>query len=114
MVAAVATRRDAPTYRAMFEIPDAAPTWCGGTEAVAAEDAQPLDSPIPIAAPISGSTKAPYPHDPVTKISTPNPAVVITNPTQITAREPIRTARRLTNGATSTIPAAVGKVASPA
>jgi hypothetical protein len=42
----------------MLETPDAAPTCSWETEAVAAEEAGPLDIPIPTAIAIRGSRKA--------------------------------------------------------
>src|SRR5689334_3932425 len=57
-VAAAATARDPPTYRAMLEMPEAWPTSAGATAAVDAEDAGPLARPSPIAVTASGSTKA--------------------------------------------------------
>src|SRR5258707_4327915 len=98
----------------MLDTPEAAPTSRCGTEAVAAADAHPLDMPIPTATTTSGSTNGPYAHESVTKLSTAKPPVATADPIATTAREPIRPARPLTNGATSTMPAAAGSVANPA
>ncbi len=58
MVAASAVATAAPTYLAMLETPEAPPTWVSGTDAVAAEDAGPLDRPMPTAMATSGSRNA--------------------------------------------------------
>ena len=42
----------------MLDTPDADPTWSAGTQAVEADDAGPLDIPIPTAIAIRGSTNA--------------------------------------------------------
>jgi hypothetical protein len=42
----------------MFEIPEAAPTWSGGTLEVDADEAGPFAIPSPAARAASGSTKA--------------------------------------------------------
>ena len=44
----------------MFDTPEADPTWSMGTQAVEADDAGPLDIPIPTAIAIRGMTKARY------------------------------------------------------
>ena len=46
-VAAAATNSDPPTYRAMFEMPEACPTWLSGTADVDAEDAGSVREPEP-------------------------------------------------------------------
>ena len=114
MVAARAVATAAPTYRAMLETPDAPPTWCSGTAAVAADDAGPLDMPIPTAMATSGSRNAAYFHEESTKPTMTKPAVVSANPTPIVCRPPNLAASRGTSGATSTRPTVAGSVASPA
>src|SRR4051812_10456666 len=98
----------------MFETPDAAPTWAGGTHAVAAEDAGPLERPIPTATATSGRTTAAYRHEPSTMPIHANPAAVTANPMATTWRPPNRAAKRGTSGATSTSPTVAGSVPSPA
>src|SRR5215471_8069851 len=98
----------------MLEIPDAAPTSAAGTDAVAAADAHPLDRPSPTAIATSGSTNSPYDQELLVNPNAPRPTVATSEPTSTTARDPSRAARPLTNGATTTIPAAAGSVASPA
>ena len=83
MVAARAVATAAPTYRAMFETPDASPTWSSGTDAVAAEEDGPLDRPMPTAMATSGSRNAAYCHDTSASPIATNPAVVIAKPAPI-------------------------------
>jgi hypothetical protein len=92
MVAAAAVVTAAPTYLAMFDTPEASPTWLAGTAAVAAEDAGPFDSPIPIATAIRGSTNAPYFQDGWSPPMMANPTAVMANPaaTTLPATEPHR------------------------
>jgi hypothetical protein len=97
----------------MLETPDAEPTWVAETDAVAADDAGPLDGPIPMAT-ATGRTKAAYRHGASTKPIAANPPAVIANPAATTWRPPNRTARRGTSGATSTSPTVAGSVARPA
>ena len=80
MVAASAVATAAPTYRAMLETPDAPPTWFSGTEAVAADEDGPFDSPMPTAMATSGSRNAAYFHEASTKPTMTKPAVVSANP----------------------------------
>src|SRR5918995_1680198 len=98
----------------MFDTPDASPTWLAGTAAVAADDAGPLDSPIPTATAISGRTKAAYPHELWLMPTTANPTAVIANPAPTTDRPPNLAASLGTRGATATSPAVAGRVARPA
>src|SRR4051794_38833948 len=111
MVAASAVATAAPTYRAMLETPDASPTWFSGTAAVAADDAGPLDRPMPTATATNGSRNAAYRHEAPTRPMTTNPAVVRTNPTPMVCRPPNFPARRGTSGDTSTRPTVAGSVA---
>src|SRR4029079_525688 len=85
---------------AMLETPEAPPTWFSGTEAVAADDAGPLDIPMPTAMATSGSTNATYVHDAPTNATTTNPIVVRANPAPIVCRPPNFFASRGTSGAT--------------
>ncbi len=98
----------------MLETPDAAPTWFSGTDAVAADEAGPLDSPIPTATATSGSTKAAYRQSASANPTAANPTAVSTNPIPMTWRPPNRLATRGTKGATATNPAVAGSVAKPA
>jgi hypothetical protein len=71
----------------MFETPDAAQTWSAETEAVAAEDADPLDIPIPTASYRDRNQRQQKGHiaqDGWTKPIPANPPVVIANPTLMT------------------------------
>src|SRR6478609_9875591 len=99
MVAARAVATAAPTYRAMLETPEAPPTWFSGTDAVAADDAGPLDMPMPTAMATSGSRNAAYVHDAWTKPTTTKPRVVRANPAPTVCRPPNRFASRGTSGA---------------
>src|SRR6476469_3728370 len=114
MVAANAVATAAPTYRAMFETPEADPTWLAGTHAVEADEAGPLDRPIPTATATSGSRKTTYFHEDSTKPIAANPTPVSRKPRVTTSRPPKRPARRGTNGAIATRPAVAGRVARPA
>src|SRR6476659_1528084 len=99
MVAASAVATAAPTYRAMFETPDAAPTWSADTAAVDADEAGPLDRPMPTAIAISGSRNAEYFQSGLTRPIATKPTVVIRKPSTITRRPPIRAASLGTKGA---------------
>ena len=55
-VPTAATASDPPTYRAMFEMPEAWPTSSGDTTEVEAAEAGPFDRPSPAAAITSGAT----------------------------------------------------------
>ena len=68
----------------MFDTPEASPTWLARTAAVAADEAGPLDNPIPTATAISGRTKATYPHELWLMPMTANPTAVIANPAPTT------------------------------
>ena len=59
IVATAATTTDPPMYRAMFEIPDAAPTSSSETAAVDADDAGPFARPSPAESAMSGRTSTP-------------------------------------------------------
>src|SRR5215203_3519805 len=82
----------------MLETPDALPTWCSGTAAVAAEDAGPLDMPMPTAMAMSGSRNAEYFQDGSAKPTMTKPAVVRAKPTPIVCRPPNLAASRGTRG----------------
>src|SRR5690349_24924746 len=98
----------------MLETPDASPTWCADTEAVAADDAGPFDRPIPTATAISGRTNAPYLQSDWATPTTAKPTAVMANPAATTIR-PVNFAASLgTSGAVSTRPTVAGRVASPA
>ena len=79
-VAAAATNSDPPTYRAMFEMPDACPTWLFGTADVDAEDAGPLESPSPAEIATNGRTNATYSQSDPTNASHPNPTAANAKP----------------------------------
>ena len=72
-MAASAVATAAPTYRAMFETPDAEPTCSAGTHAVDADDDGPLLSPMPTAMATSGRTNAAYRHDDSTRPTAAKP-----------------------------------------
>ena len=75
IVATRATTTDPPMYRAMFEIPDACPTWSCDTTAVDvdSDDAGPFARPSPAASTMSGTTRAAYVQDDSTSANAPNP-----------------------------------------
>src|ERR671912_2713326 len=98
----------------MFDTPEASPTWLAGTAAVAADDAGPLDSPMPTATAISGRTKVVYAHELWLMPMNANPTAVMANPAPTTDRPPNLAASLGTRGATSTSPTVAGKVARPA
>src|SRR3954467_8898382 len=98
----------------MFDTPEAPPTCAGGTAAVAPEDDGPLESPMPTAIATRGRKNAAYPHEPSTKPTTTNPAVLIANPAAMTGRAPKRPLSAGMNGDTATRPAVAGSVARPA
>src|SRR6478672_13708100 len=114
MVAASAVATAAPTYRAMLDTPEAPPTWFSGTAAVDADDAGPLDMPIPTAMATSGSRNAEYCQDAWTRPTMTNPRVVRAKPRPIVCRPPNFAASRGTMGATTTRPTVAGSVARPA
>src|SRR5262245_10341929 len=114
VVAARAVATAAPTYRAMLETPDASPTWFAGTEAVAAADAGPLDSPMPTAIAMRGSRKAAYFQDESVRPIAAKPMAVSAKPAPIVCRPPNLPAILGTNGAITTSPTVAGSVARPA
>ncbi|MFE4720584.1 hypothetical protein ACFRLW_30030, partial [Streptomyces sp. NPDC056728] len=85
-VATAAVNAAAPMYRAMFEIPDAAPTSSADTDEVDAELAGPLTSPSPAARSTSGRTNAAYLQSPWANTSSTQPAVAAAR-TRIAARQ---------------------------
>src|SRR6478609_1211775 len=98
----------------MLDAPDADPTCSTGTHEVEADDAGPLDIPMPTATAMSGMTKARYSQSASASPMTANPAVVMANPRPTTCRAPSRAANLGTRGATTTRPTVAGSVASPA
>ncbi len=98
----------------MLETPEASPICSAATEAVAADDDGPFDSPIPTAMATSGSRNTRYCHDAFTKPIAAKPAAVIAKPAPMICRGPNRPASRGTSGATTTRPTVAGSVASPA
>src|SRR5262249_11341347 len=114
IVATAATASDPPTYRAMFEMPEAAPTSFAETELVDADDAGPLASPRPTALAISGSTNAAYAHDAPTNARAPKPTVASRKPIATARAAPTRAARGAITGVIAIIAAAAGSVAIPA
>ena len=115
IVATAATTTDPPMYRAMFEIPDACPTWSCDTTAAAvdADDAGPLARPSPPASTRSGRTKLAYVHDDSTSANAPNPAAPKAKPTTMASLVPMRAASGVISGVTAISPTAAGSVATP-
>src|SRR3954453_12457231 len=113
MVAVNATKSAAPMQRAMFEIPDARPTWSAGTLDVEADDAGPFERPRPAERTMSGSTNAAYVQDDSTNASAPTPTAASPKPATIARRVPIFTASGVMSGVTAIIAAAAGSVATP-
>src|SRR5262245_9554081 len=100
-----------PTYRAMFEMPDAAPTWAASTELVATDEHGLLERQVPTATSTIGSTNAPYLQDDWVPIRITKPAVMTMNPMPITMRVPKRAASFGTAGVSATMPTVAGRVA---
>src|SRR6185503_1591890 len=115
IVATRATTTAPPMYRAMFEIPDACPTWSSGTTSVDVDndDAGPFARPSPAASSKSGTTKAAYVQDDSTNANTPTPAAPKPKPATIASLGPMRAASGVMNGVTAIKPAAAGRVATP-
>src|SRR3974390_2274074 len=101
-------------YRAMFEIPEAWPTWSGETAEVEADEAGPFARPSPAESTTSGTTKAAYVQEDWTNARTANPTAARPKPATIARRVPIRTAIGVMNGVITIIAAAAGRVAAPA
>src|SRR4051812_45696417 len=98
----------------MLETPEAPPTWFSGTAAVAADEAGPLDMPMPTAIATSGSRNAAYFHEASTNPTTTRRAVVSATPTPMVGRPPYFEASFGTGGAPPPSPPVAGSVASPA
>src|SRR3954469_12771470 len=98
----------------MFEIPDAAPTWSGGTADVEPAEAGPLAMPSPTARTTSGAMNATYSHDPWTNASAAEPTVASRTPIPTARAPPILTASGVIAGVMAIMPAAAGSVARPA
>src|SRR5688572_21752313 len=98
----------------MFEMPEACPTSSGDTDDVDPDDAGPFATPRPIASATSGSTKAPYVQDASTNARAANPAAASPNPSATAAPPPMRPASGVISGVIAIMPAAAGRVASPA
>src|SRR3954469_5847170 len=108
-----ATNSEPPMYRAMFEMPEAWPTWSAGTADVEADEAGPLERPSPAAITASGTMKAAYAQDAWTNARTPKPIAESPKPATIASRVPILTAIGVISGVTRIIAAAAGRVAKP-
>ena len=113
IVATAATTTDPPMYRAMFEIPDACPTWSCETAAVDADDAGPFASPRPTESSTSGRTRLAYAQDDSMSASAPNPTAARPKPATMANLVPIRAASGVMNGVTAIMAAAAGSVATP-
>src|SRR3954451_6398731 len=98
----------------MLEMPDAAPTWSSGTDAVEADDAGPLAIPRPTAVTTSGRTNTAYAQDSLTNASTTNPTVASAKPSATALPAPIFEVSGVMKGVMTIIPAAAGRVATPA
>src|SRR5690242_7612962 len=98
----------------MFEMPEAEPTWSGGTEDVEPDEAGPFEIPRPTAITTIGSTNAAYAHEASTNASQEKPIVASRNPSATARPAPIFPASGVMPGVMMIIPAAAGSVARPA
>ena len=108
IVATAATTTDPPMYRAMFEIPDACPTWSCDTAAVDADDAGPFARPSPADSATSGRTRLAYVQEDSTSANAPNPTAPRPKPATMASLVPMRAASGVINGVTA-IMAPAGK-----
>src|SRR3954464_15639218 len=103
----------------MLEMPEAAPTCSGATDAVEADEAGPLARPRPTATATRGRTNAQYDHPASTKARTPAPTrpgprarrAESRTPSPPACREPIFWASGVISGVMAIIAAAAGSVA---
>ena len=112
--AAAAVAMAAPTYLAMLDTPEAAPTSFSSTADVQTDEAGPLVSPMPTAISTSGRTNIAYDQLACTKVSAPKPAAMRMKPTPMIWRVPRRMASGLTSGVMASIARVAGRVATPA